>query len=125
MSIGLYADYVYVPYNTQEMVSMRSNDGTSGKFSGGPFMSSGFIEQKTNYFYYIRTQNGGFQQMHVEAGPNATIFEQDRKDGKAIFFHPVIKNPKIQWIAIVNSDIPDHAEFYIPKGSIQKQFNLQ
>ena len=102
---------------------MRSNDGTSGQFSGFLFMSAGFVEQRETYFYYLKTPDGGFQPAHVEADSNTIIYEQDRKDGKVIFYHAAFRNPNLKWIAFERTLY--RTEFYVPKGSIQKQFTVQ
>lgn len=106
-----------------DMVSMRNADGETGSVVGGLFMIAGSIDQSSVYFYYTKTSDGGFRQQSWKPDGNTTIYEQDRKDGQAVQYKRVFENPKYYWIAEPDDDVA--MSFFVPKGSVQKQFKLK
>lgn len=118
-SIGSTCSQVWVKEGRTQMVSLRGADGISGRL----FMYSGFIDQTSTYFYYTQTSDGGFQQQKHRPDSNTYVYEEDRTDGEMAWFSDQFENRSLRFIAIPGDET--RVEFHIPKGSIQKKFELQ
>ena len=114
------------PEHIGKMISMRSSDSVAGEIHGGLFMISGFIGGAEYYHWY--EQNGdAIEPKQVKAAGGIYIYEQDRADGQVKIYDWHNKYPS--WALLIGLPDPEATgqtyEFFIPKGSIKREFKLQ
>ena len=114
--IGLAMPKHWEP-KTTELVSLRDDSGVSGRF----FLGTGAINENQYYVFYKKI-GSGFQQGKVEVSDNVTIFEEEREDGEVKLYIYQFVNPS-SWLWSLDYE-EKKWEFFIPKGSIKRNFVL-
>jgi len=101
-----------------ELVSLRNSDGLHGTF----FLGCGAIGTEQFYFYYQKWGEG-YKPGKVQVGNREFVYEQTRGNGILRVYTYQFVNPNHRWYAI---DWPSQKhEFYIPVGSLKKNFSLE
>ena len=101
---------------THEVKLIAFNDSRSvhGRF----FLGCGSMQERNVYLYYTQGSDGGIRQGWESTG-NSVIYEQDRKDGMLEIYRTRLKQSWSLW-----GLSPDEIsiEFYVPKGTVLRQF---
>ena len=116
--------YNLVTYDTTKdtrIVSLRSNNEAGGAF----FLGTGYSQGQEYYYFYESLENGGFHLSKVFAGPDVTIYEENRSDGvmrlkEKGYDYEAIK----KWLDF-RAQTERAVSFHIPVGSIQRNFVLR
>lgn len=106
-----------------QLVSMRNADGETGSIKGSVFLIAGSIGQSSTYFYYTTTSDGGFRQQKWTPNNDTTIYEEDRAGGEVVQFDEQLAKPWMAWFGEADDRL--RMDFYVPVGSVQKQFVLK
>jgi len=117
---GIPFEKQWVETEQVKLLSLRSADGVKGNF----FLGSGSIGTKQYYFFY-KEKGVGYQPGKVEANGNVIVYEEEgRHDG-------LIKTYKKEftstfWVSLIAQTWPsERYDFFIPVGSLKKDFILQ
>ena len=103
---------------TVQLVSLRDNEGISGHF----FLGTGSIGTTQYYFFYKEVEHG-YQPGKVAVTDNVMVFEGKRQNSELKVYTYQFVNPSLGWIAM-NWQSQKY-EFMIPEGSLKKNFVLQ
>ncbi len=104
----------------QELASLRSHDATTGSFG---FLGVGSIEDELFYSYY-RLDQGAYRPEKVSGDKNDIwVHEEDRTSGR-VEVYDLTFTKWWHWI-LFNPPDGDAYHFYIPEGSIQRDFVLE
>lgn len=99
------------------LVSLRSGNATTGLF----FVGLGSLGEDLCYFYYEKVGEG-YKPGKIKVDDNVTVFEQPREDAERVMYSLEFKNSVLDAFAI-SPGIKKY-EFYIPNGSLRKEFVL-
>lgn len=116
--IGLIIPKRWSEPETTKLVSLRGSEGINGNF----FLGTGSIGTSQYYFFY-KEVGKGYQPGRIEIDDNVMVFEEERQYGEIKTYTYQFVNPSLQWIAM-DSEIEKH-EFFIPDGSLKKDFVLK
>ncbi len=117
--IGLAVPKHWTGPETTGLVSLRGSDGLSGQF----YLGTGSIDTTQHYFFY-EAVGLGYRPRKIEIEGNVTVFEdEERKVGELKTYTYQFVNPNL---LLVGLDYPTKKyEFFIPRGSIKRDFMLQ
>ena len=116
--IGLAMPKHWTGPETAKLVSLRNGDGISGHF----FLGTGSIGTTQYYFFYKEAEQG-YQPGKVAVADNVMVFEEKRQSGDLKAYTYQFVNPSLRWIAMDWQS--QKYEFVIPEGSLKKNFVLQ
>lgn len=115
--IGLAGSKQWIGPETAKLVSLRGNDGISGSF----FLGIGSIGT-TQYYFFYKEAEGGYQPGKVKIVNNVMVFEEKRQDAQVKIYTYRFTKPWLKWFA---ECWPSRKyEFVVPEGSIKKDFVL-
>jgi hypothetical protein len=125
----LCAPNEWLNVGTSELVSLKDNSVISGNF----FLGCGTISGSQHYFFYKKTDRGGFVLNNVSTY-QTEIFEEERTNGelKVLLLRYcdgdsfVGKIRKIGILPVFPEMVPKHYryEIRVPKGTIIREFKL-
>jgi hypothetical protein len=101
-----------------ELLSLRNNDGVSGHF----FLGSGSIQSEQYYFFHKKSGDG-YQPGRVKADDNVLVHESEGQGGMAKVYTRKFVNKRHEWYAACWPS--EKYEFFIPNGSLQRDFVLK
>ena len=109
-----------VEVRTESLAAIRDKDGVQGQF----FLGSGIIKSDQYYFYYAKSDDGGFRPGKIFVGQGVRVYEEDRQDAKLTTFEWVVDAPLAAWVAFpVNSGGYSY-NFHVPKGTIRTGYSM-
>ncbi len=117
--IGAAVPKHWIEPKTTKLVSLRDSNSISGHF----FLGTGSIETTQYYFFYKEAGQGGYQQGKVAVADNVIVFEEKRQNGELKTYTYEFVNPFFRFVAIYYPS--QKYEFFIPEGSLKKNFVLQ
>ena len=113
----------WVEVETIELISLRDSENISGRH----FLGTGSIGTKQYYFFYKKAGKG-YQPGKIEVDDNIIIFEENRTNGEIKKYkEKFIDSPRYRsWRLISFMTMPrnEKYEFFIPEGSLKKDFTL-
>ena len=113
---GLTAYFTIPKYSMPEeyqLANLHDDTLTEGFF----FLGTGSINEERCVFYRYE-EDGGWKLDSVEADL-AIIYEEERSDGELIIYKPTL----LSWFWSIYYD--DRYEFYIPEGSIIREYEVR
>lgn len=116
--IGLAVPKHWTGPETSQLVGLRNSEGISGNF----FLGTGSIDS-TQYYFFYKEAGQAYQPGKIEVGDNVVIFEDKREGGELKVYTYGFMSKSFEWVAV---DWQSHRyEFFIPDGSLKKNFVLQ
>ncbi len=103
-----------------ELVSISSGSQVSGSF----FIGCGTIDEKGVYYFFKKTDDGGFVKDYVPSD-GSVIYEEDRTDGRMEVYKKRLTNDIARFLFQMDGHMNIKNKIYVPKGSIVKQFELE
>lgn len=102
------------------LVTLKEGCGIDGTF----ILGSGQIESSQNYYYYYKSSNNGLKPGQVTSDENVTIFETSQQNNSKLKILERKLNAKSleHWLIFGSLVKKFKYEFYIPSGSIKKDF---
>lgn len=124
MVIGVLANVIALPFmgatrhvEAHDLQSIGAASGISGSF----FLGIGTVDSTTEYHYFVKTADGGFQEKSIETD-YATVYETDETPHLDITWD----DPSNQWLGIFAAHMSDeHYNFYVPRGSVVQNYTLK
>ncbi len=123
--LEIHSDSSLKLYETHELVSMGRTDHTTGKF----LLGSGHLDGAPKYTFYQKVGEG-YKLKTVLATKDVLVFEQDRHEGELRIYKAILTDKKRRtwrWYSVFHfweMNMGEHYHFYIPAGSVDKQFSL-
>lgn len=118
---GIPFEKQWVETGGVKLLSLRNNDGMKGNF----YLGCGSIESKQYYFFH-KEKDAGYQPGKVEADKNVVVYEEDeRHDGSMKIYTREFANTSWALELIAQCWPSNRYEFFIPAGSLKKNFVLQ
>ena len=122
VGIGLFLPSCYVQVEEAEIVAIDDIITTEGNFAGNFFVGIGTIEGKLTYIFYQKeNDNANAVKLRKVSAENTIIFEEERSDGQ---FKKYIKEIENSYWYLIAIPIGDKYEIFVPKGTINREFNL-
>lgn len=111
---------------TQKIVSLNDGTGIEGRFSGGLFVMSGYINDTQHFAYYrelapntymLEKRNATTSAIHTDATPETAHLDLSEEVTicKRHWYNLCDEKPHVTFI---------HANFHVPPNSVQNTFNL-
>ena len=108
---------------TEPLVSIRDKDGVNGAIGGSLFLVSGYFESRPYYFYYTQDENGVIRPDKVLATRSVFIHEiTDGSQPKYVEKQWDNGRPWLDLIAFTEGGWQYH--FYVPKGTVRRDFSM-
>lgn len=108
----------WIPSPQARLVSLRNADGVNGTF----FLGTGSIGTDQYYFYYKEVE-GGYQPGKVLVANNVTVHEENRQDALMQRYVWQFTSSTYEWFGFTWPH--EKYDFYIPQGTLKKNFVLQ
>lgn len=116
--IGLAMPKQWSGPETTKLVNLRDNDSINDRF----FLGFGSINA-TQYYFFYEEIGSGYKPGKVAAADNVTVFEEKQEGGELKTYSYQFVSPSFRWIALKRQH--QKYEFFVPEGSIKKDFVLQ
>lgn len=117
--IGCFLPTKYVTTKTTNILALKDNTETSGSF----FLGCGTVEGETVYKYVVETKDGK-QVKEIKDDNSATIYIREYEGKQKIEYKELeFVNKNNYWFACL-FDKKSKIIFYIPKGSVTNEFNI-
>ncbi|GEM_PF-5533823 len=107
-----------VPVEETALVSLRNSDTVSGSF----FLGTGTVNGRECYVFF-KVVGSGFELAKLNAEAGVTVHEEDRGDGQLVRLETAFVDPQAHYWAMLGEPETRYA-FYVPRGSIRRNFNL-
>ncbi|MDD5547946.1 MAG: hypothetical protein PHN74_03600 [Candidatus Pacebacteria bacterium] len=108
--------------STVDLVSLNNSAETEGNF----FLDCGSIGQIEYYFFHKELEEGGYKRDRVSTRKDVTVYEtNDRKPALELWDRVIPKECKIWRILDPRYRCDRKYKFYIPKGSLKRDFVLR
>ena len=123
--------YTEEEVETKNLISVKSDQGISGKGSGSLLYYAISIESQNTYSYYYELSDGGVQKESIDA-KYTVIYEKEKKEcvprvekhkNMKHFYHPNFMGI-FTFKTYDSTDYSYHHEMYVPKGTILRKFEL-
>ena len=119
--IGVFIPKRWKYTETIKLVSLRNSEGAQGRF----FLGTGTIDHTQYYFYYQQVEGGGYKPGRLEIDDNIVVYEEKaREDGELKIYEKQFLHLHEMLTLIAMFCSGDKHEFFIPEGSIKKDFKL-
>jgi hypothetical protein len=110
-----FAESEWVPTYEDKLYAISDNGSIVGRF----YLGGGYVNSNLRLYYMVK-QNEGFR-LYYANDWQSTIIETENTP-KVVIYSGRYKNKILRDMAFSNH--ADHFKFYIPKGSINYQFNI-
>lgn len=117
-------------WNSRDIPLVAFNDiqGMEGKLYGGIFIMSAYIRDELVYYCYYEVSDGGYKYWKIDAA-DATIYENNSIAPHIAIWRTDLRPTKLQkvllWPFANNTDaLSYYYKIYVPRGSINRKYNL-
>ena len=117
--VGTAFPQQWTPESQARLVSLRNTDGVNGTL----FLGTGSIGTSQHYFYYREVEGGYEPGTVVLATNNIIVHEEHRQDAWMRVYVRQFTNPTYILFGLVWPH--ERYAFFIPRGTLQKNFVLQ
>lgn len=121
--------YTEEEVETKNLISVKSDQGISGKGSGSFLYYALSIENLKTYSFYYELSDGGVQNESIDA-KYTVLYEKDgcvprveKHKNMKHFHHPIFMGV-CTFKSYDSTDYSYHHEMYVPEGTILRKFEL-
>ena len=114
--IGISPQFEETRIEEKTLIAFNDRLSAEGVF----FLGSGRIKEESYYFFYVKDGDGGARLVKALT-KQSVIYEQDRQDSLPKI-ETQIRKPLIRWLYLRFDESPVKYKFYVPKGTILREF---
>jgi hypothetical protein len=119
--VGVIASFVFDTKmklsSTKEIYALEDNITTSGEF----FLGTGYVDGNMEYFYVVKDGKG--KRIDSIEANKVTIVDHEGKPHIKVY-EPRFKSKFVASLFDVPFALDNYYEFYIPKGTIKQNYNI-
>lgn len=111
---------------TTPLVSLADGSDIHGRFAGGLFLSTGYVDSSPSYTWYEKTDENSYERKDVEASSATIHYLLDTDRAPYYTYREEVTDHGFwnAWGWNMEHAYGYHYDFYVPKGSIVQSYRL-